>query len=581
MAEWQHFRTVEHPKRKAGQAVLPNWVMRANVPREYDKLQQPGAAAMTSKLKTLDPIGPEMQAAFSLLSSNDAEQAITTTLEHFKRRLKAGSGQDCQLHWADFNRDGRYIRGGSSNLFSLAARVVMHPRDHPQIAVIARHVAKEGAGAGDIFNVPAEDRFLWFVPVTDSTAQDPARTNLRGISVSREICDEVLDVFNRHINLTPAEKRVIFQLAAGLSKRQSALEDNVSVETKRAHTKNACAKMACAGQTELVKKVLGQMVHLVTLGDAETAHIQVASDFVARHLSDDVRLTVQRLPGGQQIRVIECGPLSGQPVILIHGMMWPLLLIDQNRHLEAAGLRIIMPIRRGHLEPTSVPALYQQDDFATDFLDDIAAFIRQNFTTPPPVVGNSLGAVLAASFANRHPDLVPHLFLVAINLTQTRESSSPKASHFYGGMNRISQRRQLFQQVTWEYRDYYRDHKTCREILRNLFGASRTDINVLEGRYGDRSMYEIFSDSYQSSIAGIAEDFCLVMHSWQDELERLSPSVTFIHGTHDPLTKVSDFESVLPGPGQVNTVELIKNAGHFLSNSHPQQLWKIIKRKIK
>ncbi len=449
--------------------------------------------------------------------------------------------------------------------------------------MIVALAARERAVAGDIIPLPKEDRFLWFVPVTDSAAKSPARTNLRGISVGRELCEQIMEIYNHRANLTPAEKRAIFQLVGGLSNRQSAIKDGVSVETKRAHTKNACAKLGCAGQTELIKKVLGQLVPLVAIGDTDTdtARVRIASDFVARHLSNDARLTVQLLPDGRQIRIIECGPLSGRPILLIHGMMWPLFLIDLGRHLEAAGLRIIMPIRRGHLEPASVPSLYSQGDFAVDFLDSIATFIRQNFNEPPPVIGNSLGAVLAASFANRHPDLVPQLFLVATNLTQTKESSSPRASRFYGAMNRISQRRQLFQQVTWEYRDYYRNHKTCRDILRKLFEESSGDLSTLEGRYSGRNMYEIFSESYQSSIAGIAEDFSFVMQSWRSELERLNCPVTFIQGTHDPLTRVSDFESVLSGSGRRKTIELIKNGGHFLSNSHPEELWGIIRRQIR
>jgi pimeloyl-ACP methyl ester carboxylesterase/DNA-binding CsgD family transcriptional regulator len=522
-----------------------------------------------------------MHAAFSLLSGKDAEQAVMATLEHLERRLQPGLLPDhCQLHWADFDCDGKYVGGGSGSLSGLTAGLKTRPCRDPKINAIVSYVTKEGAEAGDIFLLPAENRFLWFVAVTDSAAQNPERANLRGISVNREICDEVLEIFNHRANLTPSEKLIIFQLVAGLSKRQSALRDNVSIETKRAHTKNACAKMECAGQTELIKKVLGQLVCLVNLGDTETAHMRVASEFVARHLLNDVRLTVHRLPGGQQLRVVECGPLSGRPIILIHGMMWPLLFIDLNRHLEAAGLRIVMPIRRGHLEQISAPSLSRQDDITVEFLDDMAAFIRQNFNAPPPVVGNSLGAVLAASFSNRHPDLVPHLFLVAINLTQTKESSSPNASRFYGGMNRLSQRRQLFQQVTWEYRDYYRNHTTCRDILRKLFGASKTDLGVLERGDGDRSMYEIFSNSYQSSIAGITEDFCFVMHSWRTELEQLTRPVTFIHGTHDSLTNVSDFAGVLPDSGRQSTIELIEDGGHFLSNSHPDQLWQKIGRHV-
>ncbi|WP_419914005.1 alpha/beta fold hydrolase [Hoeflea sp.] len=534
-----------------------------------------------SQLNALDHIGQEMRAAFSLLSGKDAEQAVSATLAHLEGGLESDFvKRDCPLHWADIDQAGRYIRGGRCGLLSLYTDIVAQPQDDPVISMIMAFAAKERAVAGDIIPLPREDRFLWFVPVNDSAAKSAERTNLRVICVGSELCEQVIEIYNHRANLTPAEKRTIFQLVGGLSKRQSATRDGVSVETKRAHTKNACAKLGCAGQTELIKKVLGQMVPLVTIGDTDTARVRIASEFVAHHLSKDVRLTVQLLPDGRQIRVIECGPLSGRPVLLIHGMMWPLFLVDLGRHLEAAGLRIIMPIRRGHLEPASAPSLYNQGDFAADFLDCIAAFIRQNFNEPPPVLGNSLGAVLAASFANRHPDLVPHLFLVATNLTQTKEASSPRASRFYGAMNRISQRRQLFQRVTWEYRDYYRNHKTCRDILRKLFEESDSDLSTLEGRHSGRNMYEIFSDSYQTSIAGIAEDFSFVMQGWRIEFEKLNGPVTFIQGTHDPLTRVSDFESVLSGSGRRHTIELIKDGGHFLSNSHPKELWGIIGRQI-
>lgn len=172
---------------------------------------------------------------------------------------------DCWLHWADFDRTGKCVGHGS--LAGLATDLVTQPQDNTQTNVIASYVTNEDAEAGDIFLLPAKNRFLWFVPVTDSTAPNLPHSTLRGISVSKEVCDEVLEVYNHRANLTPSEKRVIFQLVAGLSKRQSALTDDVSVETKRAHTKNACAKMGCTGQTDLIRKVLGQLVHLVNLGE--------------------------------------------------------------------------------------------------------------------------------------------------------------------------------------------------------------------------------------------------------------------------------------------------------------------------
>lgn len=216
---------------------------------------------MASRQKALDCFRPD-----TFLPAGGVEQAATATLEHLERPFNSDLlHDDGRLHWADFDCNGRCI--GSGSLAGLATGLITRPRGGPQLNVIASYVRNEGATAGDIFLLPARNRFLWFVPVTDGTTQNPARSNLRGISVSKEVCDEVLEAYNRRANLTPSEKLIVFQLVAGLSKRQSALWDDVSVETKRAHTKNACAKMGCAGQTELIRKVLGQLVHLVNLDD--------------------------------------------------------------------------------------------------------------------------------------------------------------------------------------------------------------------------------------------------------------------------------------------------------------------------
>ncbi len=216
---------------------------------------------MVARQKALDCFRPE-----TLLKGRNDERAVAAPLEHFERTSQQQPLlDDGLLHWADFDRSGRCV--GSGSLAGLATGLVTQPDRNPQISVIASYVKDEHAAPGDIFLLPARNRFLWFVPVTDSSTQNPARSNLRGISVSKEVCDEVLDVYNHRANLTPSEKLIIFQLVAGVSKRQSALWDDVSVETKRAHTKNACAKMVCGGQTELIRKVLGQLVHLVNLGD--------------------------------------------------------------------------------------------------------------------------------------------------------------------------------------------------------------------------------------------------------------------------------------------------------------------------
>ena len=117
-----------------------------------------------------------------------------------------------------------------------------------------------------------------------------------------------METFNGECGLTDSEQRVIFQTVAGLSLRGAAGVDDVTYETKRAHVKSACGKLGCGGQKELVRKVVGQLVYLLSLSDAEGTHAEVAEAFVSRFLSNDFRLAVQRLPSGRLLRFLEGGP---------------------------------------------------------------------------------------------------------------------------------------------------------------------------------------------------------------------------------------------------------------------------------
>jgi len=54
-----------------------------------------------------------------------------------------------------------------------------------------------------------------------------------------------------------------------MRRQTAARDDRVSYETKRAHTKTASMKLGCAGQKDLVRMAMGQLVHLMSVSDSE------------------------------------------------------------------------------------------------------------------------------------------------------------------------------------------------------------------------------------------------------------------------------------------------------------------------
>ena len=105
---------------------------------------------------------------------------------------------------------------------------------------------------------------------------------------------------------------------AGLSARDAAEIDGVSVDTKRVQIKSLCAKMECSGQADLIRLIIGQLVLVVALANSESHLNDDAEAFLARYLAEDVTLAAHRLPNGRVLRVLECGRPDATPVSYTH-----------------------------------------------------------------------------------------------------------------------------------------------------------------------------------------------------------------------------------------------------------------------
>ena len=119
------------------------------------------------------------------------------------------------------------------------------------------------------------------------------------------------------------------------------------------------------------------------------------------------------VPGRGEFFVRDSGG-TGQPVLLVHGWMFPsdLNWLHAYRPLGAAGYRVLAMDLRGHGRGLRSGAHFRLADCA----DDAAGVLAALGLPPAVVVGYSMGGLVTQLLARRHPDQVAGFVLCATAL---------------------------------------------------------------------------------------------------------------------------------------------------------------------
>lgn len=513
--------------------------------------------------KTLD----DLDAALSLLPGPEARRAK----EHVLSTYASAPARSVRLAWVDFERGARFLRGGAMDVVDHTTRVVDDPRD-PAIADLVAAAKSPLARPGAMLPLDKRARrFAWFLPFTEPDPDRPPELHVRAVALDEAVFRHVIELFDPRLELSPMELRVVFQVTAGGSIKEAASGDGVAFETKRAQFKSACSKLGCEGQKDVVRAMLGRLAWLLSLTSGDVGGARVLEAFVGRHLAGEVSLRTRRLSNGRLARVLECGPRKGRPLLLLHGLMFPISLVGLASTLDALGLRAILPVRPGYLEDRSTNRLFGSVDLIEEALEDIALFVIEDGLAPLHTVGLSFGAVFATRYAERNPSLVEALTLVSTNLASGGRGADPSHT-FYNGLKSLASDPVLFRLVNAEYTQHYADRTVGRRILGRLFDNCASDLAVMDGETTGVSAYPMFADLYGASLAGAAADFAFVMTSWHTEIGAIARPVTFVHGENDPLTRIDQLGVDELGVRRV----VVPDGGHFVSVSHREAVWQAI-----
>ncbi|MEM1267029.1 MAG: alpha/beta hydrolase [Pseudomonadota bacterium] len=490
----------------------------------------------------------------------------------FRQHKRNSTGYASLVKWADLDHNGRFVRGGVCEMLEHMATLVSKPAQDPDIALVCDRLAEERLTPGSIKKLDGRDAFIWLLPYTYSVDGGLSDTKLRALYIDYDVFSDVLDGFNSDSGLTPAEKRLICQLAIGQSLRDAATADAVSFETKRSQLKSISLKLNCTSQNDVIRLALGQLVHLLSLSGIEADHAKVAEDFVAEHGPPDAQLSVHRLSDGRLFRVIECGPKAGTPILLFHSMMFALFLRNAAPHLHTHGFRLMMPIRPGYLE-LSTGRTQSTDHHVDQFVQDVADYLEMKGIHRIKTVGHSLGCLVLLRFAARHPNLTETVSLVSFLKMNTWQGKNGMYRRFGMSLSRLVATPGVFRLLAREFRRRYHSIDAAKTVIRKLFKESPPDVIAFEGDGQRPSSYAAFHESYKFSYVGVAEDFTIFYMRWLDNVaSETSLPLQFIQGTDDNATPVEVVRETL-NPARGDRLDEIPGAGQFCFGSHPETVW--------
>ena len=270
--------------------------------------------------------------------------------------------------------------------------------------------------------------------------------------------------------------------------------------------------------------------------------------------ANDPRVTTRMIDAaGEQVRVVEAGPIDGPPVLLLHGwgcsaFAWRFIVPA----LAAAGHRAIAPDLRGH-GLSDKPE--REAAYATPTLVDHVEAVRAALGLGThAIVGHSMGGVLARELMLRDPSRITHAVLLSpagfgrihrremavlfsprvvvpvIPLVVTRAAVERSMRHTYGPNGEPSPR---------EVEDYWAPSQFPAFVR-----ASRHLLHVFDWTPPDPAVFR----------------------------ERTLPPMLVILGTHEQLLDSEATEVYVATHVPQAQLEIIEGGGHAVQEDSPDQV---------
>lgn len=343
-----------------------------------------------------------------------------------------------------------------------------------------------------------------------------------------------------HDKLTDAEARMASQLLQGQSLKTAAEADNVGYETKRTHFKVLSAKLGLNGQSEVIRVLtVHTFQRLVHLAQARV-HIDL-EDYASRYFPPSLRRLSITSRTGLDVQILDYGPISGKPLIVLHPMILPPIGQNEVAHAEQLGVRLLWPLRAGLLNRSAPFQSGKQHLDAS--VEGLLSALDQLVGKPTPVLALVSSGAVATRAALCRSDLISSICFAATCYSAGRDGLSFR--YFGADLIELALRSEMMMTRTVAaLRNYAGTDKRFRSMLDNVFQGSARDLEHISSEFSGADAGRRLRAAILTSAESIKQDFFNQTHFRWDELSGLSVPVRFLQGAEDAIHPPSDLSAI-------------------------------------
>lgn len=358
--------------------------------------------------------------------------------------------------------------------------------------------------------------------------------------------------------LSTAESRVAVQLLQGDSLKSAAKADDVGYETKRTHFKVLSAKLGIRGQSEVVRILTAQLLQSLAYFVRPQEHADL-DHYAGKFLPLEVRrLNIVAMAGGV-VPVLDYGPVTGTPLVVLHPMIFPPIGHEEITQAERLGLRVLWPLRSGLLN-RSAPMQSARQHFDGS-VSGLFAVLEQLIGRPTPVLALVSSGAVATRAALLKPELIQSISFAATCYSAGRTGLGFR--YFGADLAELALRSEtMMTRTVAALRRHVDTDKRFRSMLETVFQGSARDLSHLASELGHPVGRERLRAAVLHSSESIKQDYFNQTHFRWDELSKLKVPTKFLQGADDSIHPPSTLAKILKklnGP----TLTVADGMGHL------------------
>lgn len=398
--------------------------------------------------------------------------------------------------------------------------------------------------------------------------QDAARDRSTGfvVVVSPDALAWFLAEHFPDANPTPALLRLICCYLGGLPLSEGARRDGKSVETRKSQARELRQRLNLERADDIQRIVGARLIAELSTMLTENAvrNHDVFERYLARYMPDAVRSLVLMGSGNQPFRILDMGPKTGTPLIVLHAMILPDIRDKDLALLDELGLRLLWPMRNG-LNASDDPTL-SEDEQIRHACHGIDLARRIFCEEKIHIMSLAASSKVALTYARQSPTSVDALFFAAACVLEGRPTGGVR--RLAKGMLTLASRNETLMSATMDYfRRTILTPERFPKFIRGQFRDSRADSLIVDAELTGPSGGERFREALIHSIPSARHDFGFQRALDWDIARTLGIEMHFLHGDDDPihpLPLIRALAESIPGA----SLHVIENAGQLLYLEH-------------